>query len=169
MIIWIIGLAGSGKTTIGKEVYLQMKGRNPATVFLDGDDIRDIMGGDLGYARDDRYANAWRISRLCGYLDRQGIDVVCAILSCFQEHRDWCRSNFSRYFEIAIDVNLPTLRSRDQKGLYSGALNGTIRNVVGIDLPYDLPSKADMVIENSESLTEFSTVVGRIINALDAT
>ena len=39
---------------------------------------------------------------------------------------------------------------REQKGLYSKALRGEIKNVVGVDLSYDKPKNADLVIYNSK-------------------
>jgi adenylylsulfate kinase len=168
MIVWVIGLAGAGKTTIGRELHAVLQARNPSTVLLDGDDVREIMGGDLGHTLEDRYQNAWRISRLCRYLDRQGIDVVCAILSMFQEHRDWCRSNSSSYFEVAIDVGLNVLMARDQKGLYTGAQEGRIKNVVGIDLPYDPPASADFVVGNDVPRHDFRALAHEIVAAIDA-
>ena len=71
MIIWIIGLAGSGKTTIGKIVYAELKARKPSTVFLDGYRFRMIMGNDLGHTLKDREANGERMFQLCSYLDSE--------------------------------------------------------------------------------------------------
>ena len=67
-------------------------------------------------------------------LDEQGIDVVCSILSMFEESREWNRENFSKYYEIYIKTNMNTLKLRDQKGLYSSFEKGEINNVVGLDL-----------------------------------
>ena len=36
-LIWITGLAGSGKTTLAKEVYAQLKKMYPNVVIIDGD------------------------------------------------------------------------------------------------------------------------------------
>lgn len=168
MIFWIIGLAGAGKTTIAKSIYASIKVRNPATVLLDGDGIREIMGGDLGYTLEDRRRNGWRICRMCKYLDDQGINVVCATLSQFHEQQDWNRKNLNKYFEVYLDVDMDVLIKRDQKGLYSGALSGRIQNVVGIDMPFPQPNKPDLQVSNSETITDFSDIVNKIINAYNA-
>ena len=42
MIIWLIGLSGSGKTTIGKELYAIHKEEYKNTIFLDGDILREV-------------------------------------------------------------------------------------------------------------------------------
>jgi adenylylsulfate kinase len=39
MVIWLIGLSGAGKTTIGKSVYREWKKREPNTVLVDGDAV----------------------------------------------------------------------------------------------------------------------------------
>ena len=83
MVIWLIGLSGAGKTTIGELLYLKMKAIRPNTVFIDGDKIREVMGGELGHSLEDRKKNADRICRFCHFLEEQNIDVVCSILSLF--------------------------------------------------------------------------------------
>ena len=46
MVIWLIGLSGSGKTTVGKEVFRIWKKKSPQTIFLDGDEVRDIFSNE---------------------------------------------------------------------------------------------------------------------------
>ena len=165
MVIWLIGLAGAGKTTIGREVYDRLKQRKPTVVFLDGDHVRRIMGNDLGHTVEDRRQNAWRICHLCEYLDSQGIDVVCSILSLFQEHQNWNRQNCSAYFEVYIDVTIDELAARDQKGLYSEAFAGRMKNVVGVDIPFT-PPQADLVVPNNRPLRSPAVLAEQIVNAV---
>lgn len=147
MVIWLTGLSGAGKTTIGKELQISLKRRNNV-VLIDGDDVRSIVGDDIGYDVESRKINAWRICRLCNYLDSQGLDVICCTISMFEEIRTWNRANYKKYFEIFIDVPMHELINRDQKKIYSKALAGEISNVVGIDIPLTFPEKPDMVISN---------------------
>lgn len=168
MVIWLIGLAGAGKTTIGQELYARLKSQRPSVVFLDGDDVRAMMGNDLGHTLEDRRANAWRICRLCRFLDQQGIDVVCAILSIFHDTQDWNRENYSSYLEVYIKVPLDVLVARDGKGLYRRALAGELKNVVGVDLPFVPPPRADLVLDNAEARESHAAQVDRIIAAMEA-
>ena len=163
MVFWIIGLAGAGKTTIAKALYSALKEKQSSTVFLDGDGIREIMGGDLGFSIEDRRINGWRICRLCKYLDDQGINVVCATLSQFHEQQEWNRANYSRYFEVYLKVDMSILIKRDQKSLYSGALEKKIINVVGIDIPFPAPQNSDLCLENSTETDNFSSFAERIL------
>ena len=168
MVIWLIGLAGAGKTTIGRQVLARLKARNPNVLFLDGDHVRAIMGNDLGHTVEDRRVNAWRICRLCQYLDSQGIDVVCAILSIFHDTQEWNRQNYSRYFEVYIDVPMDVLVARDQKGLFSRAMAGQLKNVVGVDIPFEPPPSADLVVNNGHPANSPTALADEIIRALDA-
>lgn len=164
MVFWIIGLAGAGKTTIAKALYAHLRQTQPSTVLLDGDAIREIMGGDLGFTLEDRRRNGWRICRLCKYLDDQGINVVCATLSQFHEQQDWNREYLSRYFEVYLDVDMDVLVQRDQKGLYSGALAGKIENVVGVNMPFPAPISPDLILHNSTFRTEYRGLVDEIFD-----
>jgi adenylylsulfate kinase-like enzyme len=162
MVIWIIGLAGSGKSTIGHELFAHLKAANNATVMLDGDIFREVMGDNLGHDIEARRVNGWRLARLCAFFDRQRIDVVCCVLSVFPDHREWCRQNCSGFLEVFVNVSMPELIRRDQKGLYSGALRGDVKNVVGVDLPFP-PPVADIVIENNSPRTDFSEVISELL------
>ena len=98
MIVWIIGLSGSGKTTLANEVTNILRSKNKKVVLIDGDQIRELYGNDLGHNLKDRKKNADRINNICEFLDKQDIDVVCAILSLFPESRERCRKNLKKYF-----------------------------------------------------------------------
>ena len=50
MVIWVIGLAGSGKSTISKIIHRSFLKKNIPTVLIDGDEIRKIFANDLGYS-----------------------------------------------------------------------------------------------------------------------
>ena len=149
-LVWITGLSGSGKTTIGKEVYKEFKKTYSNTVFLDGDSFRKILGNDLGHNQKDRLSNAMRISRMCKFLTSQDINVICATMSLFKEAHDYNRANNKDYFEIFIDVPMEELIKRDPKGLYKKALANEETEVVGVNLPFDKPQNFDLRLDNTK-------------------
>lgn len=164
MVIWLIGMSGAGKSVIGHEVYKQLKKKHKNLIFLDGDSFRAILGDDLGHDLSDRRRNADRFCRMCKFMDDQGIHVVAAILSIFPESREWNRKNYSDYFEVFIDVSFEELVRRDSKGLYKKALNGEIKNVVGVDIEF-IPPKAHLTIRN-EGDESIEKIANQIINRL---
>lgn len=166
MIIWITGLSGSGKTTIGSLVYEQWKAGVPNTVLVDGDDVRRLFGldGDAAlYTADARRDVADRIVKLCAWLDAQDINVVCCTISLFPEIHERNRKLYSRYFEVYIDLPMETLVRRDNKNLYQRALDGEERNVVGIDIPFAPPVSPDWVIDNAADLDDLAPVAADLL------
>ena len=145
MVIWIIGLSGTGKTTLAREI----QNCSSNMVLIDGDIIREVFGNDIGYSIEDRKKNAYRISRLCQFLEKQGVDVVCSILSIFSDNRLWNRKNISNYFEVFIDTPINILIKRDSKGLYGKYLSGQIANVAGMDLEFEKPDSDYVILNNS--------------------
>lgn len=152
-VYWITGLAGAGKTTIGKLLYEKIKEKESNTVFLDGDILREVFGNDLGYSKEDRKKCAMRYSRLCAMLQRQGMNVICCTISMFDSVREWNRENICNYREIYIKVSMNTLKTRDQKGLYSGKDMEKQKEVVGIYIDMDEPKFPDFVVQNDGQRT----------------
>lgn len=144
---WITGLAGAGKTTIGKLLYSYLKEKKQNVVMMDGDILREVEEFN-DYTAEGREKSALLYSYLYKSIVNQGIDVVCCTISMFNSCRDWNRNNIKKYKEIYLKVPIEELIARDQKQLYSKALKKEISNVIGIDLEYEEPKKPDLVIEN---------------------
>ena len=149
-LIWITGLSGSGKSTIGKELYKVLKKQYPNTIFLDGDDFRGILGNDLKHNPKDRLENAKRIHRMCKFLINQNINVICSTMSLYEEIHTLNRNSFKNYYEVFIKCDIEELIRRDQKGIYSQALNKQRDDVVGINLDYDMPKNCELVLNNNK-------------------
>lgn len=151
MVIWLIGLSGAGKTTIGRELTELWRHEESNTVLLDGDQVRAVLADDAvddPYSVEGRRRNAERMTALCELLDQQGINVVCCILSIFPEMREQNRNRFSHYLEVHVSTSLEICTARDRKNLYAPALMGRRRNVVGVDIPFAAPRDADLVVDN---------------------
>jgi cytidine diphosphoramidate kinase len=164
MVIWIIGLSGTGKTTLATQVVERIRQQNGKVVLLDGDVIRTLFGNDVDHTVEGRRRNAERLSVLSKFLADQGIHVVAAVLSIFPEWRRWNRENIPGYTEVYIKASMETLHRRDIKNLYGRAARGEIVNVVGVDIPFPEPENPDLVIENDADRLEFKELTDRIMN-----
>lgn len=140
MVIWIIGLSGSGKTYLAKNLLKKIKGKK---IIVDGDIVRKHISYNLNYTKKDRKKNSQLISDLCKFLESQGFLVICPILSIFREHQKLNRKKFDNYFQIFISSNISNLKKRNIKKIYSK------NNVVGKNLKFPKPYKSDIVIKNN--------------------
>ena len=166
MVIWLIGLSGSGKTTIGKKLINKLKYSKDKWFFLDGDIFRNILNEDLGHTLDDRVKNGYRISRFCEYLDNQGINVLACVLSVSHENQKYNRKNIKDYKEVFVDVDFKNLIKRDNKELYNKALNGDLKNVVGVDIGFKPPYSPDLIIDNNLDGSDHIENIEKIISSL---
>lgn len=160
MVIWLMGLAGSGKSTLGRALYDELKNKGISSlVYLDGDEFREIIG-EFGYDRDSRIEVAKKRAMLCQMLSAQGLIVIASSISMFQENYEFNRECIKKYFEVYVKCSMDELKKRNQKGLYSGE----IAEVVGLDIAIDEP-RADFVLENDKnSIKENLAILMNAIN-----
>ena len=140
MVIWIIGLSGSGKTYLSKKIYKKLKGKK---ILVDGDEVRKYITYKLKYTKIDRERNSIIISDLCKFLEKQGFTVICSILSIFKAHQKKNRKKFKNYFQIYLKNDLEILKKRNKKNIYSK------NNVVGNKINFPKPYKSDLVVDNN--------------------
>lgn len=148
-VLWITGLSGSGKTTLARRITLRFREKNMPTILLDGDELREIFSivNPLNHDRNSRLSLAFQYAHLCRILAQQGITVVIATISLFQEIHTWNRKNLPNYFEVYLKVPVDELRRRDPKGIYRRFDSGELKNVAGLDLVVDEPKSPNLVIE----------------------
>ena len=167
MVIWLIGLSSSGKTTIAKEIIKLLKMKNKSSILVDGDEGRKVWGDDLGHDIASREINAGRLSRMCKLLDQQNVEVVGAVLSLFPKWQNWNRKNFSQYYEVYLDVPMHILEKRDPKLIYKRARQGELKNVAGIDLTFIAPPNPDLVIKEPKVLKEPQIIAKYILEKIN--
>ena len=166
-VFWLTGLAGAGKSTLAQELAKKLRGQGREAILLDGDVLRELfITGESTYTKDERQILANQYIRLCDLLSAQGVDVICATISLFQEIRDYAQQHIRNFRLVYLQVPLDTLRERDQKQLYSRAERGEIKNVMGADIPFDEPKSPDLIIENDGTQSPTDLAGAIIVNLL---
>lgn len=120
--------------------------------MLDGDSVRRIIGGGIGYSSEERRGLASMYGRLAQEIASQGHLVICATISLFSEVHAWNRENLPGYCEVWLRVPEDVLVSRDNGRLY-GVDAPSRGPVAGVDLLVDFPAAADLTIDNFGATT----------------
>ena len=153
VITWITGLSAAGKTTLGVELTKRLQNQFEPVVFLDGDNLRTILGEDSTHTRDDRLRLAFIYSRLCRSIAAQNVHVVISTVALFREIHVWNRENFDNLIEVFLDVPIEELRRRDPKQIYKRFDEGNLNNVAGLDLKVDYPTNAHLHFRFEDGLS----------------
>lgn len=157
--IWMTGLSGSGKTTIAKILEKKLLEKSFLTMLLDGDNVRDGLNNNLGFAETDRQENIRRIAEVNKLFINCGIITINCFVSPTEAIRNMAKSIIGSddFIEIFVDTPLAICESRDVKGLYQKARRGEIKNFTGLDAPFEIPVEAQLVLK-TENLTAEQTV-----------
>lgn len=154
--LWFTGLSGAGKSTLAEAVGRQLQAQGRPVRVLDGDQLRQELGGRLGFSKQDRDANVRRIGMLARQLSRGGVVAIAAAISPYRDVRSEVRRDHEGTFvEVFVDCPLAEVIRRDPKGLYAKALTGEIRAFTGVSDPYEPPLSPEIVVHTDrESIEE---------------
>ncbi len=167
VVLWLTGLSGSGKSTIARQLELQLTRKKKVSYVLDGDNIRHGLNKNLGFSPQDREENIRRIAEVSRILQNIGIIVITAFISPYQKDRDSSRSLFSkgRFWEIFVDAPISVCEDRDTKGLYKKAREGKIPEFTGVSAPYEKPTNPELLIPTDK--LNLNQAVARIEEKLE--
>jgi bifunctional enzyme CysN/CysC len=75
-----------------------------------------------------------------------GLIVITAFISPYRSERKMARDliGANNFFEVFVDTPLEICEQRDPKGLYKKARDGFLKNMTGIDSPYEAPIDAEI-------------------------
>ena len=165
-VLWFTGLSGSGKSTIAKKLEQRLFNDGVKTMFLDGDNLRHGLNGDLGFSSADRQENIRRAGEVAKLSFAHGNVTLACFISPFTADRRFARALVpeDQFLEVYVKCDLEVVKRRDTKGLYAKALAGEIDNFTGISSPYEAPENAEIVVETD--VQSVDDIVNQIIAAL---
>ena len=152
-VIWLTGLPGSGKTTIAKALYPRLKELGFKVELLDGDIVRKELSPELGFTKQDREIHARRVVYLSKILSRNGVISIVSLISPYREFRRYARSETNmnnNFYEVYVKCSLETCIARDPKGLYKKALSGEIKDLTGLQDPYEEPNNPEIIVHTEK-------------------
>ena len=153
-LLWITGLSGSGKTTVSKIIYNQLKKKYSNIILLDG----DVLRKKLKIKKSDHFLNISRTMIGLMYVDvcKKYIEKKKFVIIATMSLKSIVQNKYKKIqnnYDVFLDVPLKELKRRDPKNLYKKFRNKQISNIVGLDLKFDKPSNPSLNIKWNRNLT----------------
>lgn len=172
-ILWLTGFSGAGKTTLATALEAALLRAGVLATVLDGDVLRAGLSRDLGFSLKDRSENIRRTGEAAALIAAAGAVAIAALISPFRADRErvaeLARARGIPFAEVFVNAPLAVCEQRDPKALYRRARAGEIRNLTGVDSPYEVPlapqlelrTDLETVVESTARLTHFALALVR--------
>ncbi|MDD2637123.1 MAG: adenylyl-sulfate kinase [Bacteroidales bacterium] len=161
-VIWLTGLSCAGKTTLAKNLEFELHRKGFITQVLDGDIVRSGINKNMDFSEKGRQENIRVVSEISKLLISSGIITINSFVSPTESIRQIAKDIIGKkdFIEILVDAPIEVCEQRDVKGLYKKARKGDIKNFTGIDSPFELPKKPDLIVNtNLYSIEECTTKI----------
>ena len=155
-VIWLTGIPGSGKTTLALEIKKHYEKNGLPVDILDGDEIRKTLSKDLGFSPEERKEHNRRVICVAQILAKNGVTTIVPLISPYRETRANARKEIPTFFEVWVKASVDECIKRDPKGLYKKALEGEIKNLTGLQAPYEEPENPELIIDTEKLSVEES-------------
>jgi len=154
--IWLTGLPRSGKSSIARGLEKALFEVGCSSVVLDGEVLRRGLNSDLGFSARDREENMRRGAEVAHILNQQGLIAIAAFVSPLDAHRKRASEVIGEDSLVGVFCDAPqsVCEERDEEELYARAHRGELKNVSGVNSPFDRPSDEYLVIDTAESAAD---------------
>lgn len=161
LFIQLTGLSGSGKSTIANGVKALLQSSGFRVEVIDGDVYRKKLCPDLGFSKEDRNENIRRLGFVSSKFAEHGIISILAAINPYEEIRKELSLYGSHVKTVWINCDLDILIKRDTKQLYKKAMlpddhPDKVKNLTGVNDPFETPENADLVINTGNESEEAS-------------
>jgi bifunctional enzyme CysN/CysC len=168
--VWLTGLPASGKSTIAAELERILVEDGHPAYFLDGDNLRHGISGDLDFSPADRTENIRRVAHVARLMADAGMVAIASLVSPAHHDRALARELHEAaglpFLEVYVDTPVEVAEQRDPKGLYARARAGKLKNFTGVSAPYEVPENPDVLVHTATE--EVSDSAKRLKQALES-
>ena len=141
--IWLTGLPGSGKSTLAQTLARSLASQGRDCMVLEGEESQ------RGYSVAACRANTLSLAEAARLANSEGAYAIVAATSPMSADRAKARAILGarKMIEVYLSTPMAICEKRDTKGLYRRARDGEIDDFVGIDAPYQVPRRAQLVLD----------------------
>lgn len=150
-VLWLTGLSGAGKSSLASEVERRLVDAGYRTVVLDGDNVRQGLNSDLGFADADRAENIRRIGEVAKLMLDAGLITLVSVISPLASHRARAKSIIGEdaFVEVYLECALEVCESRDPKGFYRRARQNSLAHFTGVSSDYEPPLNPSLRVDTA--------------------
>jgi bifunctional enzyme CysN/CysC len=152
--VWLTGLPASGKSTIAAQLERILVEDGHPAYFLDGDNLRHGISGDLDFSPANRTEHIRRVAHVARMMADSGMVAIASLVSPAHHDRALARELHDAaglpFLEVYVDTPVEIAEQRDPKGLYARARAGKVQDFTGISAPYEVPESPDVTIRTVE-------------------
>jgi adenylylsulfate kinase len=159
--IWITGLPASGKSTIVRELKPQLEAVGHTVEVLESDEVRRVLTPAATYSDAERDLFYRAVAFTGAKLAAHGVTVIFDATATKRAYRDFARTLFSGFVEVAVECPLEICMQRDYKGTYERGLRGETGTVPGLQVPYEIPLNPELFIDTRQ--IEAKAAAGMIV------
>ncbi len=125
---------------------------------LDGDNVRKGINNNLGFSNEDRLENIRRIAEISKLFLSAGVITINAFVSPTEDIRELAKNIIGDddFIEIFLNPSVEVCEKRDVKGMYKMARAGQISGFTGVDAPFEIPVRPDLIINTDQESIETS-------------
>jgi len=149
-VIWMMGPTSAGKTTLANALMSRIQNADvEPVVHWDGDQVRDLMGDQLGFSAASRMQVVHALATVAKTTSGSGVLTIVSALTAHKDARDLIEKTLPNLIRVYIHCPIETCADRDPKGLYRRARAGEIDTLIGYNTEYEPPSGHDLEIDTS--------------------
>lgn len=156
--LWLTGLPCSGKTTLAYAVERALFDAGVVAHVLDGENLRQGISRNLGFAALERSENVRRAAHVARLANDAGLVTIVALVSPYRADREDARQlvGAERFVEVHLSAPVEACEARDTEGHYARARAGDIPRFTGVSAPYEAPDSPELVLPTHEQALDAS-------------
>lgn len=163
--MWLTGLPASGKSTLAAALRRKLEARGVRAAVLESDALRRVLTPEPTYSEAERDVFYGAMAFIGRLLTEHGVPVIFDATAHRRRYRERARREIPRFLEVHVDCPLGVCASRDPKGIYRRAREGSATDVPGLQAPYEPPERPDVVARGDREAPE--DAARRIVVALE--